>query len=53
MIPLAKLNVSPVTSSQPPHATNAARRPSTRGARRSATSPAARSTSDAGSSHAI
>ncbi len=51
-MPAMKLNVSPVTSSQPPHSSSAARVRSVRGRRRVTTSPAASRISAAGSSQA-
>ncbi len=52
-MPAIRLKVRPVTTSQSPHITNAARVRSTRGARRVSHSPATRNSRDAGSSHAI
>src|SRR3954453_18364041 len=51
-MPAIRLNVSPVTSSQPPQTTSPARSRSVRGARRVNHSPATSSTSAAGSNHA-
>ena len=52
MIPAIRLNVSPVTTSQPPHTSAADRRASVRGARRVHHSSVPSATSAAGRSHA-
>ena len=52
-MPLAKLNTTAVTASQPPHRINAARVGSVRGARLVMTNPAARQITAAGSNHAM
>jgi hypothetical protein len=53
MMPFMKLNTRPVTTSQPPQSSAAARARSVRGARPRSTSRATRKTSAAGSSHEI
>ncbi len=53
MMPWAKLNMSPVTTSQPPHRSRAARVRSVRGARRVHHSPASPNNRAAGISQAI